>query len=78
MTSPITTFPLLKCHKIHLRTSTGGKTMQQKPIEGYINSTQEHTLKDSKMEKKKKSPKYFSLQGAALYSQVFQHKANLR
>lgn len=52
--------------------------MQQKPIEGYINSTQEHTLKDSKMEKKKKSPKYFSLQGAALYSQVFQHKANLR
>lgn len=56
MTSPITTFPLLKCHKIHLRTSTGGKTMQQKPIEGYINSTQEHTLKDSKMEKKKKIP----------------------
>lgn len=55
MTSPITTFPLLKCHKIHLRTSTGGKTMQQKPIEGYINSTQEHTLKDSKMEKKKKN-----------------------
>lgn len=29
--------------------------MQQKPIEGYINSTQEHTLKDSKMEKKKKN-----------------------
>lgn len=27
--------------------------MQREPIEGYINSTQEHTLKDSKMEKKK-------------------------
>lgn len=51
--------------------------MQQEPIEGYINSTQEHTLKDSKMEKKKKSPKYCSLQGVALYSQVFQHKAKI-
>lgn len=47
-------------------------------MEGYINSTHEHILKDSKMEKKKKSPKYCSWQGAALYSQVFQHKANLR
>lgn len=56
MTSPIITFPLLKCHKIHLRTSTGGKTMQPEPIEGYINSPQEHTLKDSKMEKKKNPP----------------------
>lgn len=47
-------------------------------MEGYINSTQEHTLKDSKNGEEKKSPKYCSWQGAALYSQVFQHKANLR
>lgn len=30
--------------------------VKQEPIEGYSNSTQEHTLKDSKMEKKKKNP----------------------
>lgn len=53
MTSPKTTFPLLMCHKIHLCT---GQTMQQESIKGYINSTQEHTMKDSKMEKKKSPP----------------------